>query len=100
MSLHYHSHLYDPDQIDRIGGYFVRVLELMAAEPAAHDERPLAAAGELESQQEPSATAAEAVDPATTLLGRSTSAMASSCTAGCRELPVLRVAPREEDSPP
>ncbi|MET8136547.1 amino acid adenylation domain-containing protein [Streptomyces sp. NPDC005251] len=35
LCLHYHTHLYDEEQIDRIGGYFVRVLELMASEPDA-----------------------------------------------------------------
>ncbi|MFE0765304.1 amino acid adenylation domain-containing protein [Streptomyces smyrnaeus] len=35
LCLHYHTHLYDEAQIDRIGGYFVRVLELMASEPDA-----------------------------------------------------------------
>jgi amino acid adenylation domain-containing protein len=45
LCLHYHSHLYDQAQIDRIGGYFVRVLELMAGEPtASHTARPLLAA--------------------------------------------------------
>ncbi|UNZ16009.1 non-ribosomal peptide synthetase [Streptomyces sp. 891-h] len=38
LCLHYHTHLYDEEQIDRIGGYFVRVLELMAAEPDAPHE--------------------------------------------------------------
>lgn len=48
LSLHYHSHLYDQAQIDRIGGYFVRVLELMAAEPAApHTARALLALQDL-----------------------------------------------------
>ncbi|MDQ1743406.1 MAG: hypothetical protein QOE23_1745, partial [Pseudonocardiales bacterium] len=48
LSLHYHSHLYDQAQIDRIGGYFVRVLELMAAEPAAsHTARSLLALDDL-----------------------------------------------------
>ncbi|HEX8092836.1 amino acid adenylation domain-containing protein, partial [Jatrophihabitans sp.] len=45
LCLHYHSHLYDQAQIDRIGGYFVRVLELMADEPtASHTARSLLAA--------------------------------------------------------
>jgi|GEM_PF-3029056 len=45
LCLHYHDHLYDQAQIDRIGGYFVQVLELMAAEPAApHAGRPPLAA--------------------------------------------------------
>ncbi|HEX8305388.1 MAG TPA: amino acid adenylation domain-containing protein [Jatrophihabitans sp.] len=48
LCLHYHSHLYDQAQIDRIGGYFVRVLELMADEPtAAHTARPLLASEDL-----------------------------------------------------
>ncbi|MEO7260045.1 MAG: amino acid adenylation domain-containing protein [Jatrophihabitantaceae bacterium] len=48
LCLHYHSHLYDQAQIDRIGGYFVRVLELMADEPtASHHARPLLAAEDL-----------------------------------------------------
>ncbi|CAL9648802.1 amino acid adenylation domain-containing protein [Streptomyces sp. enrichment culture] len=38
LCLHYHTHLYDEAQIDRIGGYFVRVLELMASEPDAPHE--------------------------------------------------------------
>ncbi|MFJ5517260.1 amino acid adenylation domain-containing protein [Streptomyces griseoluteus] len=38
LCLHFHTHLYDEAQIDRIGGYFVRVLELMAAEPDAPHE--------------------------------------------------------------
>ncbi len=45
LCLHYHSHLYAEAQIDRVGGYFVRVLELMAGEPVApHAARPLLAA--------------------------------------------------------
>jgi surfactin synthase thioesterase subunit len=48
LCLHYHSHLYDEAQIDRIGGYFVRVLELMADEPTApHTARQLLAAEDL-----------------------------------------------------
>ncbi|HEV2888703.1 MAG TPA: condensation domain-containing protein, partial [Jatrophihabitans sp.] len=48
LCLHYHSHLYDQAQIDRIGGYFVRVLELMAEEPTApHTARVLLAAEDL-----------------------------------------------------
>ena len=48
LCLHYHSHLYDQAQIDRIGGYFVHVLELMAGEPAApHLARSLLAAEDL-----------------------------------------------------
>ncbi|MFJ2738095.1 amino acid adenylation domain-containing protein [Streptomyces sp. NPDC087440] len=44
LCLHYHTHLYDQEQIDRIGGYFVRVLELMASEPdAPHEARQLLA---------------------------------------------------------
>ncbi|NSC20093.1 amino acid adenylation domain-containing protein [Streptomyces albus subsp. chlorinus] len=38
LCLHYHTQLYDEAQIDRIGGYFVRVLELMASEPDAPHE--------------------------------------------------------------
>ncbi|MFJ6698009.1 amino acid adenylation domain-containing protein [Streptomyces sp. NPDC091272] len=48
LCLHYHTHLYDEEQIDRIGGYFVRVLELMAAEPdAPHGARQLLAEEDL-----------------------------------------------------
>ena len=48
LCLHYHSHLYDEAQIDRIGGYFVQVLELMASHPAAsHGARSLLAAEDL-----------------------------------------------------
>ncbi|MFJ4877290.1 amino acid adenylation domain-containing protein [Streptomyces sp. NPDC088745] len=44
LCLHYHTHLYDEEQIDRIGGYFVRVLELMASEPdSPHEARQLLA---------------------------------------------------------
>ncbi len=38
LCLHYHSHLFDADRIERIGGHFVTVLELMAADPhGRHD---------------------------------------------------------------
>ncbi|MFD0271269.1 amino acid adenylation domain-containing protein [Streptomyces sp. NPDC127106] len=48
LCLHYHTHLYDEEQIDRIGGYFVRVLQLMADEPdAPHGARQLLAAEDL-----------------------------------------------------
>jgi amino acid adenylation domain-containing protein len=44
LCLHYHTHLYDEEQIDRIGGYFVRVLQLMTSEPdAPHEARQLLA---------------------------------------------------------
>ncbi|HEX4726796.1 MAG TPA: amino acid adenylation domain-containing protein [Jatrophihabitans sp.] len=44
LCLHYHEHLFSPDHIERIGGYFVSVLEQMAAAPAApHAGRPLLA---------------------------------------------------------
>ncbi|MER6429160.1 amino acid adenylation domain-containing protein [Streptomyces sp900105245] len=44
LCLHYHTHLYDEAQIDRIGGYFVRVLEAMTTEPdAPHEARRLLA---------------------------------------------------------
>ena len=48
LCLHYHSHLYDEAQIDRIGGYFVQVLEAMAEDPtASHGARPLLAPEDL-----------------------------------------------------
>ena len=80
LCLHYHSHLYDQTQIDRIGGYFVQVLELMAADPSAsHTARPLLAAEDLaligaaatiapatvESSAEPAGTAEAAASRAT-----------------------------------
>ncbi|MFD9601188.1 amino acid adenylation domain-containing protein [Streptomyces sp. NPDC059970] len=44
LCLHYHTHLYDEEQIDRIGGYFVRVLQWMTSEPdAPHEARQLLA---------------------------------------------------------
>ncbi|MDX3854290.1 non-ribosomal peptide synthetase [Streptomyces sp. AK02-01A] len=44
LCLHYHTHLYDEAQIDRIGGYFVQVLELMTSETnALHEARGLLA---------------------------------------------------------
>jgi amino acid adenylation domain-containing protein len=48
LCLHYHSHLFDQEQIDRIGGYFVRVLELMCGEPEQpHTSWPLLAEADL-----------------------------------------------------
>ncbi|MET7286983.1 amino acid adenylation domain-containing protein [Streptomyces sp. NPDC005573] len=38
LCLHYHTHLYDEEQIDRIGATFVRVLERMTSEPDAPHE--------------------------------------------------------------
>ena len=44
LCLHYHSRLFDAAQIERIGGYLVRVLELMTGEPdARHAATPLLA---------------------------------------------------------
>ncbi|MBV9822496.1 MAG: alpha/beta fold hydrolase, partial [Actinobacteria bacterium] len=70
LCLHYHSHLYDAAQIDRIGQYFVRVLELMAGEPAApHAARQLLAAedvaliGATPATAEPATPAVEIAQP-------------------------------------
>jgi amino acid adenylation domain-containing protein len=50
LSLHYHDHLFGVAQIERIGGYFVRVLELMTSEPhARHAGRSLVDEQELVS---------------------------------------------------
>lgn len=49
LSLHYHSAVFDPAHIARIGGYLVRALEQMVADPdAPHDARTLLAGDELE----------------------------------------------------
>ncbi|MFJ3897485.1 amino acid adenylation domain-containing protein [Streptomyces sp. NPDC090083] len=64
LCLHYHTHLYDEEQIDRIGGYFVRVLELMASEPdASHTARPLLADADLALLGRDRADEAEVVAP-------------------------------------
>jgi surfactin synthase thioesterase subunit len=58
LCLHYHSHLFDAEQIDRIGGYFVRVLELMTGTPAEpHDARPLLDPADLALRSGPGAAA-------------------------------------------
>ena len=44
LCLHYHDHLFTPEHIARIGGYFLTALERMTAEPtASHAARPLVA---------------------------------------------------------
>jgi len=48
LCLHYHRHLFDAAQIERIGGYFIEALERMTSEPAAlHTARPLMGESEL-----------------------------------------------------
>ncbi|MFL6140042.1 MAG: amino acid adenylation domain-containing protein, partial [Frankiaceae bacterium] len=63
LCLHYHAHLFDAEQIDRIGGYFVRALELMTSEPSApHDARPLSGPAEQQRLRELAARGLDAVD--------------------------------------
>jgi amino acid adenylation domain-containing protein len=48
LCLHYHPHLFDADQIERIGGYYVQALTLMTSGPwARHVALPLASEDEL-----------------------------------------------------
>ncbi|MGI5358637.1 amino acid adenylation domain-containing protein [Streptomyces sp. CA-252508] len=75
LCLHFHTHLYDEAQIDRIGGYFVRVLELMAAEPdAPHDAHALLADEDLALLGRTPGPATRAADPAATTAGSASEA--------------------------